>query len=307
MEDGASLLDAAVDTGRVDTQQLSSLLACGDVDGLRLLLNPRSEHEQPHPPVGSTAGGAIHADPLRDTALTLADSLLERGCAKLQADARRSDGSRLKDTLQPSSPIELGELNIKLLPHPVMSETIWPAARALSRWLAERNREYCAGTKVLELGAGCGAPGIVSYVWGGAEFISLTDSDPDIISLMHSNCELNGIPGNRMEVGLLDWRDVDAVERWADRESHQSSGTGYRLVLAADVLFSVGDIDPIARAVDRLLAHDSSGARFVIARSAWFEDLQPTLVAHLEDVGLSLLSSTFDLNEGATILEFSIT
>ena len=144
--------------------------------------------------------------------------------------------------------------------------------------------------------------------------------------------------------GLLDWREADAVARWARRGvlpslsflaaaaqrlvdaglslgGHARVGvaalpasantadcahntTGYTLVLAADVLFGVGDIEPIARAVAALLAPVPE-ARFVIARSSWFEDLQPTLVAHMEGVGLALASESTDREEGATVLEFA--
>ena len=49
--------------------------------------------------------------------------------------------------------------------------------------------------------------------------------------------------------------------------------------------------------------------RFVVARSAWFEDLQPTLIASAQEAGLSLASEEVAPpgeidGAGATVLEF---
>ena len=65
-----------------------------------------------------------------------------------------------------------------------------------------------------------------------------------------------------------------------------------------------GKFEPLARAATRLLSNCAPHASFVIARSAWFEDLQPTLVAYMEVAGLLRVSEFVDAGEGATVLEF---
>ena len=68
------------------------------------------------------------------------------------------------------------------------------------------------------------------------------------------------------------------------------------------MLFSVGDVAPLVAAATALLKRGAA-SRLVIARSAFFEDLQPTLAAAAEAADLCVLSATSDAAAGAVTLE----
>ena len=95
----------------------------------------------------------------------------------------------------------------------------------------------------------------------------------------------------------LDWRRPEhvAVARGARPD-------GFALLLAADVTFGVGDFEPLVRAAAALLSR-TPRARLLLARSAWFEDLQPTLLAAAEAAGLRLVKVFGDAEAGAAVLE----
>lgn len=284
----------------------AALLAAGDVDAMRRLLSvaDRAEGAEPAQPVeqerasASSSRSTPAADASNCVRNVVEASLHHEDEAGSDEAARSIREADMAKATANRPIIELPELGMRLFAQPVMGEAIWPAARALSRWLLdpERRQKYCLEANVIELGAGCAAPGLATLL-SGASFAALTDANPDVIPLMQLNCELNGISKQKFDVGLLDWRDADDVARWAQCRE-------FSLVLAADVLFGVGDIKPIATAVSKLLACHIPGASFILSRSAWFEDLQPTLVACLEGFGLALVWETFDQQAGATILQF---
>ena len=179
-----------------------------------------------------------------------------------------------------------------------MGEPVWPAARALGCWLQQRP-ETVAGRRVLELGAGCGAPGILAAIAGASEVI-LTDGDASLIGLMQRNTELNAERvGCTVSARRFDWRadDVDDVRASID------------VLLAADVLFAHGDIQPLARACAAMLRVQKT-SRLLLARSSFFEELQPTLVAACEEAGLRQLPArepggARGGQSDATVLEFA--
>jgi predicted nicotinamide N-methyase len=287
---------------------LQSLLDAGDVDALRRFLGEASSTQAPttqlEPSVPMEA-----ADPLVSQATHMATSMLKQGLVHLEADAERRSVRDARDAADTCARplVELPDLGLRLVSQPVMGQAVWLL----------RHRSLCHGASVIELGAGCGAPGLVA-LGAGAHFVALTDLDEEVVPLMDSNRALNSSREPNLpatvgdvastdtvcETGLLDWKDDEAIARWAGRPQHAvDTNPGYHLVLAADVTFSVGDIAPMARAVPRLLIARPT-SRFVLARSAWFEDLQPTLVARMEEAGLALLSEQADSDAGATVLEF---
>ena len=193
---------------------LQTLLASGDVDAMRLMLSrgtPAPEafsHTEgdadrgDDDPLGRILNAAgIRSDPLRGTAIKLADSILARGIVHLEAEAKeREEAATAEVATRPL--IELPHLGLKLLAHPVMGEPVWPAARALSCWLmTPERRSRCFGARVIELGAGCAAPALVADASGGASFVALTDVDPEVVSLMQANAELNCVPSEACAVG----------------------------------------------------------------------------------------------------------
>ena len=161
------------------------------------------------------------------------------------------------------------------------SVAIWPAAAALCEYLLSHSNLFSSGANVIEIGAGAGAPGLLTAVHSANKLL-LTDSDPELIRLLDSNHSLNlkNIQG-KVSTGLLDWNDAAHLARYS---------TGHRmgnfdLVLAADVLFSAGNVGPLARAAASLLRL-SAHARILLSRSDYFESFDPMLLAGCEELGL---------------------
>ena len=81
-------------------------------------------------------------------------------------------------------------------------------------------------------------------------------------------------------------------------------GGSFDLVLAADVLFSVGDIEPLVKAVACLprmpsLLGGGVGPRALVAHSRWFGRLVLTLLASFEAAGMRLVPEGVRLLTGA--------
>lgn len=255
---------------------MDAALASGDVDAVRRLLaasKPTIASEPVEPQL----------DPLTASADAAANKLLSQGLDILERAVASTHTDELPMT---QSTIELHELGLKLVDRPVMGQAIWPAALALCRWLSD-HPERCRDAHVLELGAGSGAPGLVCLKHSAAS-LALTDADDELLPLMQANCELNAREPNtalRCSVRELDWRQSEHVAA-----ARAARPDGYTLLLAADVTFGVGDFDPLMRAAAALLGR-SHHARLLLARSAWFEDLQHTLIVVAEAAGLCLVGA----------------
>ena len=99
---------------------------------------------------------------------------------------------------------------------------LWPAAIALAHEVASRVEAF-RGTRVLELGAGTGLPGIVAASLGGR--VVQTDRHELAMTVCRRNGERNGVA--TIEYRLADWTS------WSD--------TGrYDWILGSDILY--GDV-----------------------------------------------------------------
>lgn len=304
-----------------------SALAAGDTDALRLHLQRLSSAAAP--PVSLATDGACDntdqcgptdanpaTDVLVDKAVTIADSLLRAGLPHLEREAAAAAHATSDGVATAVGTLQLPELGLTLRAESIMGgEPVWPAAYALCSWLLTHGNACCAGARCIELGAGGGAPGLVAHACGAA-YLLATEGDASLLPLLEANCTRNltpvvvtpsspsPAPPPSWSVAVLDWRDTDSIRAHASQP--------FDLILAADVLYSVGDVVPLVRAACALMGgdeHPSDRARFLVARSAWFEDLQPTLVACAEEAGLRLLSESTlpgrnDDGTRATVLEF---
>jgi predicted nicotinamide N-methyase len=107
--------------------------------------------------------------------------------------------------------------------------SLWPAAVALAKWLAQRAGEM-PGLSVLELGCGVGLPGIVARTLG-AEVVQ-SDYLREAMDLARYNAAVNGVEG--ISYLMADWRSFD----------HRRT---YDLVIGADILYT--------RSLHRELSH----------------------------------------------------
>jgi predicted nicotinamide N-methyase len=86
---------------------------------------------------------------------------------------------------------------------------LWPAAIGLAHEVAARADDF-RGTRVLELGAGTGLPGIVAASLGAR--VVQTDKQELAMSVCRRNVERNG--ATAIEHRLVDWVDWDDAERY---------------------------------------------------------------------------------------------
>jgi predicted nicotinamide N-methyase len=118
--------------------------------------------------------------------------------------------------------------------------TIWPAARALARWLAARTT-WPPGQVVVELGCGLALPSLVA-ARRGARAVA-TDRHPDVPALLARNAALCGVT---VEHDATDWTDLDQVEALRRRLG------AVDLVLASDVLYEAELAETLPVALARL-------------------------------------------------------
>ncbi len=95
---------------------------------------------------------------------------------------------------------------------------LWPAAIALAHEVATR---ALTGTRVLELGAGTGLPGIVAASLGAR--VVQTDRQRLVMHVCQRNAERNGV--TTIEHRLADWTAWTEAER-------------FELILGADILYA---------------------------------------------------------------------
>jgi len=120
---------------------------------------------------------------------------------------------------------------------------LWPASKALSRWLIDQPR--LAG-RVIELGCGMGLPSLVLHALGAN--ITATDYEPDALACVQDNVKLNLL--KEMPMRTLDWRD--AME---DAEP-------FDLALGADLMYEQRNAIALADLLPRIIA---PGGRFIVA------------------------------------------
>jgi predicted nicotinamide N-methyase len=95
---------------------------------------------------------------------------------------------------------------------------LWPAAIALAHDVASRD---LAATRILELGAGTGLPGIVAASLGAR--VVQTDRQQLVLHVCRQNAERNGV--TTIEHRIADWTAWDDSER-------------YDLILGSDILYA---------------------------------------------------------------------
>lgn len=111
---------------------------------------------------------------------------------------------------------------------------LWPAARALARFLLDA--EPPAG-RVLELGCGVALPSLALRSVGAS--VIATDYYDEALEFARCNAERNGLPP--LPTRLLDWRNPPAAPP-------------YELVLAADVLYERRNAEALAALLPRVTA-----------------------------------------------------
>ena len=118
---------------------------------------------------------------------------------------------------------------------------LWPSSLVLSKFLCE-HPDLVVGKRVVELGAGSGAVGLVCAALG-AESVTLTDV-PDALRLIHRNVDRNAPPaGTTVRVAACEWGNrahIDALLRDSETLPTDRGGRGYDVVLCCEVVYQNG-------------------------------------------------------------------
>jgi predicted nicotinamide N-methyase len=121
---------------------------------------------------------------------------------------------------------------------------VWASGVALADVIAERPDDV-AGRRVLELGCGLGVTAMAA-VAAGASLVVADYSDLPLACCRYNVLQNTGQSPRSLR---FNWRNPD-------RESmtRAGSGSGFPLIMAADVLYESRDIRPLLSLVDQLLA-----------------------------------------------------
>jgi predicted nicotinamide N-methyase len=144
------------------------------------------------------------------TALLEHDSATEE---KLLSTAGGSSTSIVHKMFNKEKPLLIRELAISNADNPFADTerpdqdttgfSIWSASLVLARWM---NTKTWANTSVLELGAGCGVPGLaVAVVTPAPEQVYITDLNPETVDNLKHNIELNKLENT--QAMCMDWED----------------------------------------------------------------------------------------------------
>eukprot|EP00966_Prymnesium_polylepis_P001115 25431-Prymnesium_polylepis.1 len=108
-----------------------------------------------------------------------------------------------------------------------------PSSETLAWLLATRLRAKLKGARVLEVGAGLGLTGLACAAWCEPDSITLTDGDPQAVSLLRRNVVLNrsNFGATTVEAADLLWGAVEG-SRSRDDEAQQ-----YDVILSADCVY----------------------------------------------------------------------
>lgn len=133
------------------------------------------------------------------------------------------------------------KINVQGVPHDLVinqapfkttgfASTVWDSAIVLSKYL-ERLPQKVEGRNCIELGAGCGLPGIVA-AYLGASSVLLTDF-PDNLDLLQKNVTTNKLQMTVSVCPLV----------WGNRSELLASP--FDLIIAADVMYCVEAVDSL--------------------------------------------------------------
>lgn len=139
------------------------------------------------------------------------------------------------------------------------ASTVWDSSIVLARFLEREGHERHRGSRCVELGAGCGLPGLVLAALGARA--TLTDL-PENLPLLRANAEANAASAPGAECLALPWGDgsVEALRR--------DPPDPPELILATDVLYSHDGVEPLVATLAGL-AREAALARQRAAPAEW--------------------------------------
>jgi len=122
---------------------------------------------------------------------------------------------------------------------------IWCASLVMARWLASpKMTKRMEGKNVVELGAGCGVPGLATAVYGKPKSVTITDLNPETIENIQHNIGLN--------VSNTPAKLVGSSIDWGDDTTYPSDKIDY--VIGSDLIYQKDIVPLLKKVVTGLLA-----------------------------------------------------
>ena len=122
--------------------------------------------------------------------------------------------------------------------------TLFDGALCLCNYMeyldGQRSRAYWKGLRIVELGAGCGLPGMLAASLGAT--VEITDIE-ETVELIEENVEENSaVIRENATPRVLDWNDVETLEACEP----------YDVILAADTVYSETAVPLFIRVLEKL-------------------------------------------------------
>lgn len=161
--------------------------------------------------------------------------------------------------------------------------TLWAAAIALAHDVASRESSF-QNSRVLELGAGTGLPGIVAASQGAQ--VLQTDRNELVMSLCQRNVGLNGV--KTIEQQIVDWTN------WSDDKQ-------YEWILGSDIIYDEEMHEHLRRIFEINLA---PGGRILLSDP--FRAVSLKLLESLEQDGWLINLSKWSVGEESSLRPIGI-
>jgi len=124
---------------------------------------------------------------------------------------------------------------------------VWDSALVLSYFLVKHRQEFLSpNTRVLELGAGTGAVGLVTAALGAGK-VTVTDL-PRVIPLLEEAIALNSNLKN-IEAKALTWGEWTEENSFEEKE--EKNETCYDLILVSDCIYYEACVEPLIQTLTK--------------------------------------------------------
>lgn len=165
---------------------------------------------------------------------------------------------------------------------------IWCSGLILAQWALDLGAAFFDGKAVIELGAGCGVPGITVGKVGRPSKLILTDLNQRTVANMSHNAEANGLEPNSLasvtQVLSMDWQDPTTWPKTAQGALQRCD-----VILAADLVYDFATGPLVASVLSGVL---KPGGHFLCAAPETGRAGMPEFIASLiQDHGLELVES----------------
>ncbi|KAI2491575.1 hypothetical protein MHU86_22980 [Fragilaria crotonensis] len=116
---------------------------------------------------------------------------------------------------------------------------VWCASLVMARWMADIAPAFQNKT-VVELGAGCGVPGLALAKHGSLQSMLVTDLNPQTVENLRFNVELNNL-GHMASASTIDWDDASTWPEPVDT------------IIGSDLIYSKSIVPLLKKVIHGLL------------------------------------------------------